>query len=94
MSTDTRMFRGWPAEALEFYEGLEADNSKAYWTAHKDVYETVVLSAMKAIPAELAPEFGDGKVFRPNRDVRFNTTSPRTRRTSAPSSVPAIGTAG
>ncbi|MGO9191154.1 MAG: DUF2461 family protein [Streptosporangiaceae bacterium] len=28
---------------------------------------------MKAIPAELAPEFGDGKVFRPNRDVRFST---------------------
>ena len=67
------MFRGWPAEALEFYEGLEADNSKAYWTAHKDVYETVVLSPMKAIPAELPPEFGDGKVFRPNRDVRFST---------------------
>ncbi len=96
MSTDTKMFRGWPAEALEFYEGLEADNSKAYWTAHKDVYETVVLSPMKAILAELAPEFefGDGKVFRPNRDVRFNATSPRTRRTSAPPSVPAIGTAG
>ncbi len=67
------MFRGWPAEALEFYEGLEADNSKAYWTAHKDVYETVVLSPMKAILTELAPEFGDGKVFRPNRDVRFST---------------------
>lgn len=29
MSTDTKMFRGWPAEALEFYEGLGADNSKA-----------------------------------------------------------------
>ena len=32
-----------------------------------------MLSPMKAIPAELAPEFGDGKVFRPNRDVRFST---------------------
>jgi hypothetical protein len=30
MSTDTEMFRGWPAEALDFYEGLEADNSKAH----------------------------------------------------------------
>jgi uncharacterized protein (DUF2461 family) len=88
------MFRGWPAEALEFYEDLEADNSKAYWTAHKDVYETVVLSPMKAIPAEMAPEFGDGKVFRPNRDVRFSTGKSQTRRTSAPPSVPAIGTAG
>jgi Conserved hypothetical protein (DUF2461) len=70
MSTDAKMFRGRPAEALEFYKGLEGGNSKACWTARKDVYETVVLSAMKAILAELAPEFGDGKVFRPNRDVR------------------------
>ena len=73
MSTDTRVFRGWPAEALEFYERLEADNSKTYWTAHKDVYGTVVLSPTKAILAELAPEFGDGKVFRLIPDVRFST---------------------
>jgi hypothetical protein len=77
MSTDTKMFRGWPAEALEFYKGLEAGNSTAYWTARKDVYETVVLSAMKAILAEFAPEFGDGKVFRPSRDVRFSAESGR-----------------
>ena len=32
-------FGGWSAEALEFYEGLEADNSKSYWTSHKAVYE-------------------------------------------------------
>ena len=32
-------FKGWPAEALEFYEGLEADNSKVYWTEHKAVYD-------------------------------------------------------
>src|SRR5207247_6552547 len=25
-------FSGWGDEALEFYEGLEADNSKTYWT--------------------------------------------------------------
>ncbi len=29
--------------------------------------------SLPAILAELAPEFGDGKVFRPNRDVRFST---------------------
>ncbi|MEA2592265.1 MAG: hypothetical protein QOD62_2096 [Actinomycetota bacterium] len=28
-------FRGWPAEAHEFFEGLEADNTKAYWQDHK-----------------------------------------------------------
>jgi uncharacterized protein (DUF2461 family) len=88
------MLRGWPAEALEFCEGLEAGNSKAYWTACKDIYETVVLSPMKAILAELAPEFGDGKVFLPNRDVRFSAGKSRTRLTLEPSSVSAIGTAG
>jgi uncharacterized protein (TIGR02453 family) len=65
-------FRGWPAEALEFYEGLEADNSKAYWTAHKDTYERDVREPMVALLAELEPEFGAGKIFRPYRDVRFS----------------------
>jgi uncharacterized protein (TIGR02453 family) len=65
-------FRGWPAEALEFYEGLEADNSKAYWTSHKDAYERHVRGPMEALLAELEPEFGAGKMFRPFRDVRFS----------------------
>jgi uncharacterized protein (TIGR02453 family) len=65
-------FRGWPAEALEFYEGLEADNSKAYWTAHKDTYERDVRGPMLALLADLEPEFGAGRLFRPYRDVRFS----------------------
>src|SRR5207237_6520064 len=65
-------FRGWPAEALEFYEGLEADNSKAYWQDHKAVYEDAVRGPMDELLTELAPEFGEGKVFRPYRDVRFS----------------------
>lgn len=65
-------FRGWPAEALEFYEGLEADNSRAYWTAHQEVYERDVRAPMLALLAELEPEHGAGKVFRPYRDVRFS----------------------
>ena len=65
-------FRGWPAEALEFFEGLEADNSKAFWQDHKATYETAVLGPMQALLAELAPEFGAGRIFRPYRDVRFS----------------------
>ena len=65
-------FRGWPPEALEFYEGLEADNSKVYWTAHKDVYDEHVYAPMAALLVELEPEFGPGKIFRPNRDIRFS----------------------
>ncbi|MBV8983057.1 MAG: DUF2461 domain-containing protein, partial [Acidimicrobiia bacterium] len=65
-------FKGWPAEALEFFEGLEADNSKAYWTDHKAVYQEKVLVPMEELLAELKKEFGEGRVFRPYRDVRFS----------------------
>jgi uncharacterized protein (TIGR02453 family) len=64
-------FTGWPAEAIEFYEGLEADNTKSYWLAHKTVYEDLVRQPMLELLAELEPEFGAGKIFRPYNDVRF-----------------------
>ena len=65
-------FRGWPAEAIEFFEGLEADNSKSFWLAHKDGYERSVKHPMDDLVGELAAEFGPGRVFRPYRDVRFS----------------------
>ncbi len=64
-------FTGFPAEALDFYDDLEMDNTKAFWTAHKDVYERAVKAPMAALTAALGPEFGEAKVFRPYRDVRF-----------------------
>ncbi len=64
-------FAGWPEEALDFYDGLEADNSKAYWTAHKTTYDGAVLAPMQALLASVEQEFGPPKVFRPYRDVRF-----------------------
>lgn len=65
-------FTGWPAEAVEFYEGLAADNSKVYWQAHRSVYDECVRPPMEQLLAELAAEFGPGKLFRPHRDVRFS----------------------
>jgi uncharacterized protein (TIGR02453 family) len=65
-------FRGWPDSALEFYEGLEADNSKVYWLDHKDVYERDVKAPMEALLAELQDEFGQPRLFRPYRDTRFS----------------------
>lgn len=65
-------FLGFPEEAIEFYEGLEADNSKAYWTDHKSVYDECVAAPMKELLAEAAPAFGEAKMFRPYRDVRFS----------------------
>jgi uncharacterized protein (TIGR02453 family) len=65
-------FDGWPEEALEFYEGLEADNTKTYWLAHLETYETMVRGPMTELLAELAAGFGPAKIFRPYRDVRFS----------------------
>ena len=65
-------FKGWPAEAIEFYEGLEADNTRAYWQDHKQEYEELVRRPMTELLGELAGEFGEGSIFRPYRDVRFS----------------------
>ena len=65
-------FSGWPVEAVEFYEGLQADNSKPYWQDHKAVYEQCVRVPMELLLVELADEFGAAKLFRPYRDVRFS----------------------
>jgi uncharacterized protein (TIGR02453 family) len=64
-------FEGIPVAALDFYEDLEGDNSKAYWTAHKSTYDASVKAPLEAFAAAVAPEFGPAKVFRPYRDVRF-----------------------
>jgi uncharacterized protein (TIGR02453 family) len=65
-------FAGFGERLVDFYEGLIADNSKAYWTDNKTVYEQHVREPMHALLAELEPEFGAGKIFRPYRDVRFS----------------------
>jgi uncharacterized protein (TIGR02453 family) len=69
----TMTFRGWPAEALDFFEGLEADNSKVYWQQHRDVYDKMVRAPMEELLEELAPQWGEGRIFRPYRDIRFSS---------------------
>ena len=65
-------FDGIPVAALDFYEDLEADNSKAFWLAHKMIYDASVRAPLEELAAELAAEFGPTKLFRPYRDVRFS----------------------
>jgi len=65
-------FGGFGEGAVDFYDGLEADNSKAYWTDHRGVYENDVKAPMLALLAACEAEFGPGKIFRPYRDVRFS----------------------
>jgi uncharacterized protein (TIGR02453 family) len=65
-------FSGWPEEALDFYDGLTADNSKSYWTENRATYDQKILGPMAELTEELAAEFGEPKIFRPYRDVRFS----------------------
>jgi uncharacterized protein (TIGR02453 family) len=65
-------FSGFPEEMLTFFEGLEADNTKPYWTDHRLTYDTCVAAPMRALLDALGPEFGEAKFFRPYRDVRFS----------------------
>jgi uncharacterized protein (TIGR02453 family) len=65
-------FAGWPGEAVEFFEDLEEDNTKSFWQAHMETYEVSVKRPMEELLAELGPEFGAGRLFRPYRDVRFS----------------------
>src|SRR5436190_1705598 len=46
-------FSGWGDEAFEFYEGLEADNTKTYWTKQRAVYDRCVLGPMTELLGEL-----------------------------------------
>jgi uncharacterized protein (TIGR02453 family) len=64
-------FTGFPVAALDFYDDLEMDNTKSFWTAHKHVYDSAVKAPMTALVTALEPEFGQAKIFRPYRDVRF-----------------------
>ncbi len=65
-------FAGIPVAALDFYEDLENDNSKAFWTEHKPVYDEAVKAPIEALATALATKWGEYKMFRPYRDVRFS----------------------
>jgi uncharacterized protein (DUF2461 family) len=51
---------------------LEADNSKSFWQRNKETYETQVRAPMEELLEELAPEFSEGRILRPYRDIRFS----------------------
>ncbi|MDQ0768154.1 uncharacterized protein (TIGR02453 family) [Pseudarthrobacter defluvii] len=65
-------FAGVPPEAFSFYEELEDNNNRDWWLGHRDTYEAAVKAPLAALLAELEPEFGPARLFRPFRDVRFS----------------------
>lgn len=65
-------FRGWSGVALDFYRELEANNNRAFWSAHKAIYDAEVKAPFDALSDVIADEFGPLKVFRPYRNLRFS----------------------
>jgi uncharacterized protein (TIGR02453 family) len=66
-------FSGFGRGALAFYTDLAADNSREWWHANRSRYEEEVRRPLEELLEDLAGEFGEAKVFRPNRDTRFSS---------------------
>ena len=65
-------FAGWKGDFQGYFLGLRADNSKAYFEAHRRQYDAEVKGPMVALLADLESEFGPARLSRPNRDIRFS----------------------
>jgi uncharacterized protein (TIGR02453 family) len=66
-------FDGFGPKVRRWFEGLEADNSREYFAAHRDVFEESIRDQMQALLTELSHTFGgEVKLFRQNRDIRFS----------------------
>ena len=63
---------GFSTRATTFFEDLEEDNSKEFWTANKMVFEIEVKEPMAALVESLPDRYQPFKVFRMNRDIRFS----------------------
>ena len=66
-------FDGFGSGLVAFFEELEANNNRDWWQANKDRYESEVRAPLEHLLADLAAEFGEARVFRPNRDTRFSS---------------------
>src|SRR4029077_11343527 len=75
-------FRGFGAWVFEWFEGLERDNSRAYFNATRDRYELETRDALTLMLRELSATCGGGvRVFRQQNDMRFAPASPYKTRT-------------
>ncbi|MFA9446956.1 DUF2461 domain-containing protein [Egicoccus sp. AB-alg6-2] len=75
MATSLAPFAGFPPEAFAFYAALSDDdhNDRSWFDDNRDVYERAVRIPMESLLARADDDgWGSGKVFRPNRDVRFS----------------------
>ena len=80
-------FTGFPRETLDFLAGINANNSKEWFTAHRPLYDATVDAAKRFVDVvgpelrafapniQFEPKVG-GSLQRPNRDTRFDKGKP------------------
>lgn len=69
--------QGIPLDALDFYEDLAVENTRTWWQANTERWQRSVRDPMAALVDALAEEFGQARLYRPHRDIRFSSdTSP------------------
>lgn len=65
-------FEGFDPAAVHWLEQLEANNTRAWFTAHRAEYDALIRRPLEALLQQAEPRHGPGRVMRPNRDVRFS----------------------
>lgn len=77
-------FRGFPKECVMFYEELRLNNSKDWFSEHKDQFDTYVTAPARDFVFEMGKRLKEispavhadprlnGSIFRPYRDTRFS----------------------
>jgi uncharacterized protein (TIGR02453 family) len=76
------MFPGFSAWVFEWFAGLERDNSRDYFNATRDRYDSEVRGALTLMLQELSATFGGSvRVFRQQNDMRFAPATPYKTRT-------------
>lgn len=63
---------GIPHDAMDFFAELEPHNERTWWVANQARWRAVVRDPVQDLCDALADEFGEAKLFRPYRDVRFS----------------------
>jgi uncharacterized protein (DUF2461 family) len=58
MNTTVTRFEGCGPRVGEWFRGLEADNSKEYFSAHREFFEESVRGQLAALLTELSQTFG------------------------------------
>ena len=59
-------------EAFGFYERLAADNTREWFSAHREEYDGLIREPLEMLCEIAEAGYSSAKVFRPNRDVRFS----------------------